>query len=77
MTTIKFGALCPPVEEQLNAMGFTLGNKAQKIEKLRYAILTVGFHVATESETDNMFKRLVKLIEKEAVPLGKEGEDDA
>lgn len=68
MTTLKFGALFPPVEEQLNALGYTLGDKeAQKIEKIRNAILMVGFHVATEAETDKMFKRLIKLIEKAAV----------
>lgn len=67
MIILKFGALAPPIEEQLNAFGFTLGNEAQKIEKIRNAILTVGFHVTTETEKDKMFKRLFKMIEKKAV----------
>ena len=62
---ISFGALAPPIEKQLNAYGLTLGNKAQKIEKIRDAILMVKFHVASETETDKMFKRLMKLVEKE------------
>lgn len=67
MMMLKFGPLAPTIEEQVNAMGLTLGNEAQKIEKIRNAILMVGFHVATEAETDKMFKRLVKMIEKKAV----------
>lgn len=66
MTALKYGALNPSVEEQLNALGFTLGKDAQKIEKIRFAILMVSFHVATDGETDKMFKRLTKLIEKTA-----------
>lgn len=62
---LKFGALAPSIEEQLNAYGLTLGGKAQKIEKIRNAILMVKFHVASETETDKMFKRLMKLVEKE------------
>jgi len=66
-TTMKYGALAPSIEEQLNALGFTLGNEAQKIEKIKNAILMVSFHVATDAETDKMFKRLTKLIEKKAM----------
>lgn len=71
MTTLEFslsfGVTYPPIEEQLNAFGLTLGDEAKKIEKIRKAILMVGFHVATETEKDKMFKRLFKMIAKKAV----------
>lgn len=74
MIKLKFGALAPSVEEQINVLGYTMGDEAQRIEKIRYAILTVGFYVATDGETDKMFKRLIKLIEKKAKPMEQEGE---
>lgn len=74
MIKLKFGALAPSVEEQLNVLGYTMGGEAQRIEKIRYAILTVEFYVATDGETDKMFKRLIKLIEKKAKPMEQEGE---
>ena len=72
MSKLKFGALAPSVEEQLNVLGYTMGGEAQRIEKIRYAILTVGFYVATDSEKDKMFKRLIRLIEKKKKPMEQE-----
>ena len=69
---MKIGALAPSVEEQLNVLGYTMSGEAQRIERIRYAILTVGFYVATDGEKDKMFKRLIKLIEKKAKPMEQE-----
>ena len=69
MINLRFGAMYPPIEKQLNDVGFTLGKDELRIENIRNAILTVGFYVATEKQTDKMFKRLVKLIEEKSAPI--------
>lgn len=73
MIKLKFGALAPSVEEQLNVLGYTMGGEAERIEKIRSAILIVGFNVATDGEKKAMFKRLMKLIEKKAKPIEQDG----
>lgn len=59
--TFSHGGLSPLYEEQANKQGFTLGNKAEKAEELRHAILVLMFNgVLTESQTWNAYKRLQK-----------------
>jgi hypothetical protein len=46
------------LEEQANEQGYTLGNKAELLEKIRHAINMCMFHVATESQVAAMTKKL-------------------
>ena len=65
----RYGVLCEPLETQANKQGFTLGAKVETLEKIRGAINMCGFHVATQSQVDMMFKKLQKQTMKELKPL--------
>lgn len=69
------GALTLTYEEQAVRQGFTLGDKAEKAEELRNAILILLFNdVITDSQRWNAFQRMQK---KFLIPnLRKKGEDD-
>ena len=55
------GAMTMSYEEQANRQGFTLGDKAEKAEELRHAILILLFNdVITDSQRWNIFQRLQK-----------------
>lgn len=62
---IEFSAFAKPIEEQLNAKSYTLGDKAETIEKINKAITMCMFHVATQSQVESMRKKLAKRIRKE------------
>jgi hypothetical protein len=66
-----YGVLCEPLEKQANDQGYTLGNKAEMFDKIRESINMCGFHVATNSQVDAMFKKLHNKIAKELKPLEK------
>lgn len=55
---IHFEALHDTIEAQLNMQGLTLGEEAEKYEKIRNAINMCKFHVASSKEVENMFRRL-------------------
>lgn len=64
---IKFGTLTPSIKEQLEKQNLRIVSQKEmeKIEKIRMAINMVRiWGIATEKEADNMFKRLLKRIEK-------------
>lgn len=55
------GAMTMSYEEQANKQGFTLGDKKEKAEELRHAILILLFNdVITDSQRWNAFQRLQK-----------------
>lgn len=55
------GAMTMTYEEQAVRQGFTLGDKAEKAEELRQAILILLFNdVITDSQRWNAFQRLQK-----------------
>jgi len=58
----RYGVLCEPLENQANKQGYTLGKKVETLEKIRVAINMCGFHVATNSQVDMMFKKLNKQV---------------
>lgn len=70
-TTVNFGygALAPSLEEQANAQGFTLGDKAKHLEELRIARTRLMFHVLTESQTKAITAKIHKLVVNALVRL--------
>lgn len=60
----SYGPLCDDLEVQANRQGYTLGENAEKFEKIRDAINMVMFHVATKSQVDYMTKKLQAQIVK-------------
>ena len=64
--TIDYGFVSPTLEEQLNKYGFTLGDKAELMERLKNAMLLLYIHdVLTESQEQRAIERLHKMVEKE------------
>ena len=61
MTEVTFahGVLSPKYEQQANEQGYTLGEKAKEVEKLRDAINILFMHdVLTDSQRWNAYHRL-------------------
>jgi len=64
--TLHFGSLAVPLEKQLNAQGFTLGEKAKSYDKINsYLIHIYFFGLITPSELEKFRKKLMKKIVKE------------
>jgi hypothetical protein len=61
---INYGALSGSLEEQLNAQGFTLGDKQGFTEKLYNAYLMSMFHLLTDSQSNSALKKLHKIVMK-------------
>lgn len=60
---LRFGAMYPPIKEQLNKQGLALDDDKGIYEKIRNAINMVRIHgFASEKETDSMYKRLMREI---------------
>jgi len=57
----SYGCIGDTLEEQAIKQGFKLKNP-DKFEKIRHAINMCGFHVATSSQVDMMFKKLNKQV---------------
>lgn len=71
-TTVKlhFGASAEPFEKQLNVQGFTLGDKANKYEKVNHAIMQLMFlDILTDSQFYKCQEKLSKQICKQATQL--------
>lgn len=67
----SYGVLFDSLEEQANKLGYTLGNQADKFEKLRESLNMVKFHnLFTDSQIDNAFKKLHSKVVKSLKPLG-------
>jgi len=64
----EYGCFGKPLEEQAIKQGFELKN-ADKYEKIRHAINMCGFHVATNSQVNMMFKKLTKQVSDDLSPL--------
>ena len=61
----RYGLLCDDLEKQATEQGFTLGEKAELMEKFRNAINLLGIHsILTETEVNKAFKRLQKEVIK-------------
>ena len=60
-----YGPMMPELEKQANEQGLTLGDKAEFLEKIRYSINMVGFHVATESQIKLIFNKFNKMVTDE------------
>lgn len=64
----SYGIIGDTLTEQATKQGFELKD-AEKFEKIKKAINMCGFHVATNSQVDMMFKKLNKQVVKNLVPL--------
>jgi len=73
---IGYGALCEPIEDQLNKQGFTLGKEWELIEKLHDAYMMLMFHLLTESQKDSIVKKLHKKIMGNIKPIIKETQNE-
>lgn len=65
----SYGVLSDTLEEQANKQGYTLGEEAEKLEKIRKAINMCKFHVATDSQVSSMIKKLHNKVIKALKPL--------
>lgn len=65
----SYGIMASSLEEQAKEQGYTLGGEADTLEKIRHAINMCGFHVATPSQTDSMFKKLHKKIKDNLIEI--------
>lgn len=65
----SYGVLFDPLEKQANEQGYTLGEKAETLEKIREAINICMFHVATDSQVSAMTKKLHSKVIKTLKPM--------
>ena len=71
--TFCFGALSAPLEQQANAQGFTLGDKAELLQDLNRSMIMCWIHgLCTDSQHTAMMNKLHKKIIKALKPLNKE-----
>lgn len=72
---ISFGVLSPPLEEQLNKQGFTLGDKAEHFENASKAYITLrlgGF--LSDSQCDSICRKITRRLAESCRKLEKESE---
>lgn len=61
----RYGMLCDDLEKQANEQGFTLGDEAEMLERLRFSLNMCAFHgILTDSETNKAFERFHKKVMK-------------
>lgn len=65
----SYGVLSETLETQANKQGYTLGDDADKFEKIKDAINMCVFHVATDSQIDAMTKKLHNKVIKALIPV--------
>lgn len=64
---LSFGAMSPPIEQQLQEQGLTLGISAPKYERAADSIVFLRIHsYLTQSAVDSARKKLMKEIAREA-----------
>lgn len=72
----RHGFLSPSYEEQANEQGYTLGDQAEKYQKLgKYVLELRIFGIITDGETDKALQRLQKKFVKELKPLEVGGDE--
>ena len=57
-----YGCFADGLEKQANKQGFTLGDKAEFLEKLNKAFLLCKIHLCTDGQADAMNKKLHKKV---------------
>ena len=69
--TFYHGALHDPYEKQANDQGFTLGSKAEFIQKVGFGLVAAHIHgVITDKEYDRILERFQKkLITRNLIPM--------
>lgn len=68
--TLSFGAISPPIEQQLQEKGLTLGMSAPKFQRAVDSIVFLWLHsYLTKAQVDSARKKLMKEIAKEAKDL--------
>lgn len=71
--TFSYGAWSDPIEEQANAQGFTLGNKADKWQKVYDAMVMLHIHdILTDGQYTKAIERYQKKMTKDLEPINKE-----
>lgn len=66
----SFGAMSPTLEEQANRQGYTLGNEAEKLEKLKKARTMMLFHgIINDGIAENTAKKINKKVIDALSPL--------
>ena len=66
---IKYGALAPKLEEQVNAQGFTLGKEANTLEKSRESIIWLTVQdILTDNQKGKALLKLHKQVIKQMKP---------
>ena len=61
--SVSVGALCDPIEDQLQRQGLTLGDAAKQIQGWANAITDLAiFELLTETERNRARRRLMKRI---------------
>ena len=69
---LHLGALSESIEAQLQKQGLYLKpERLEFYEKLKQSILMCSFHVATQNQTDFMFKKFLNKILKEVKKIEK------
>ena len=75
MVGFHYGALSDKLEKQANEQGYTLGKKAEELERCKDAIITLMFgEILTDSQRDKAYDKLHKRIIKALKPLKSEVE---
>lgn len=68
--TFHYGALCDGLEVQANEQGFTLGGKADYLQRLYDSMIMCWVHgLVTDSQKQGMMKKIQKEIVKALKPL--------
>ena len=68
--SLAMGALCDPIEEQLQRQGLTLGDYAQRVGRWAAEISDLRIHgLLTEAESDRARNRLMKELKAAVKPV--------
>lgn len=66
----SYGIMCADIETQANEQGYTLGDKAEMFEKLRYSVNMVCINrLVSDSQADNIYKKMHKKVLNALKPL--------
>ena len=66
----SYGILNDDLEKQANKQGYTLGDKSETMEKLRFSANMVRMHgLVTDSQANGMYQKLQKKVVKELKEL--------
>jgi hypothetical protein len=69
----RYGAISDNLEKQANEQGYSLGEKAEELERCKKAIITLMFgEILTDSQKDKAYQKLHKRVLKALKPLKSE-----